>query len=47
METADQPTGSAPNNSDRRNFIAASIGIAAAAVTAGSASAATVFQSTP
>ena len=47
MANADQPAGSAPNNSDRRNFIAASIGIAAAAVTAGSASAATVFQSTP
>jgi len=45
MAHAEQPSGTAPSNPDRRDFIAASIGLAAAAAAAGTAGAATVLQS--
>jgi Fe-Mn family superoxide dismutase len=47
MANAEQPSGTAPSNPDRRDFIAASIGLAAAAAAAGTAGAATVLQSAP
>ena len=47
MAHAEQPSGTAPSNPDRRGFIAASIGLAAAAAAAGTAGAATVLQSAP
>jgi Fe-Mn family superoxide dismutase len=47
MAHAEQPSGTAPSNPDRRDFIAASIGLAAAAAAAGTAGAATVLQSAP